>query len=135
MPRYQSKPVIIEASRWFENGDHPLDYASPRIGTKNVNGELVPVKVSGDFARRKQWEGEIVRRFNRPDVPGNQPCEHCTIEMRLHGWIDTPQGGHTVCPGDWIITEPDGNGYYPCKPTVFALRYEGPISDDAIVPA
>jgi len=26
--------------------------------------------------------------------------------------------------GDWVIAEPDGRGYYPCKPDIFADRYE-----------
>lgn len=26
--------------------------------------------------------------------------------------------------GDWIIPEPDGEHYYPCKPDVFANTYE-----------
>lgn len=27
-------------------------------------------------------------------------------------------------PGDWIIPEPDGVHYYPCKPDIFAATYE-----------
>jgi hypothetical protein len=26
--------------------------------------------------------------------------------------------------GDWIIAEPDGRGYYPCKPDIFEATYE-----------
>jgi hypothetical protein len=26
--------------------------------------------------------------------------------------------------GDWIITEPDGIHYYPCKPDIFHMTYE-----------
>lgn len=26
--------------------------------------------------------------------------------------------------GDWIIPEPDGVHYYPCKPDIFALTYD-----------
>lgn len=26
--------------------------------------------------------------------------------------------------GDWIIPEPDGEHYYPCKPDIFANSYE-----------
>ena len=26
--------------------------------------------------------------------------------------------------GDWIIAEPDGEHFYPCKPDIFADRYE-----------
>jgi hypothetical protein len=27
-------------------------------------------------------------------------------------------------PGDWVITEPDAEHHYPCKPDIFAARYE-----------
>ncbi len=26
--------------------------------------------------------------------------------------------------GDWVITEPDGRGHYPCKPDIFEATYE-----------
>lgn len=29
-----------------------------------------------------------------------------------------------VDPGDWIIAEPDGEHYYPCKPEIFRQNYE-----------
>jgi hypothetical protein len=29
-----------------------------------------------------------------------------------------------LSPGDWIIREPDGVHYYPCKPDIFAATYE-----------
>ena len=32
-----------------------------------------------------------------------------------------------VMPGDWIISEPDGVHFYPCKPDVFEATYE-PVS-------
>lgn len=57
-------------------------------------------------------------------------CENCGLEMHEHGWIETIQGGHVVCPGDFIITDhrvkdPRGHGhYYPCKPDIFAATYE-----------
>ena len=34
------------------------------------------------------------------------------------------QGHSTVNPGDWIIAEPRGDGFYPCNPEVFAAKYE-----------
>ena len=40
-----------------------------------------------------------------------------------HGWIDTLEGGHIVCPGDWIITGVKGE-HYPCKPDIFEMTYE-----------
>ena len=38
--------------------------------------------------------------------------------MNEHGWIDTLEGGHIVCPADWIITGVKGE-HYPCKPDIF----------------
>jgi hypothetical protein len=29
-----------------------------------------------------------------------------------------------LAPGDWVICEPDGRGYYPCKPDIFEATYE-----------
>lgn len=29
-----------------------------------------------------------------------------------------------LADGDWILPEPDGDHFYPCKPDVFAERYE-----------
>jgi hypothetical protein len=43
--------------------------------------------------------------------------------MQDHGWIDTLEGGHIVCPGDWIITGVVGE-LYPCKPDIFEATYE-----------
>lgn len=40
-----------------------------------------------------------------------------------HGWIQTLEGGHTVTPGDWIITGVQGE-CYPCKPDIFEMTYE-----------
>lgn len=40
-------------------------------------------------------------------------------------WVVTIHGHKApVVPGDWIIREPDGIHYYPCKPDVFAATYE-----------
>lgn len=30
----------------------------------------------------------------------------------------------TVVDGDYIVTEPDGRGHYPCKPDIFEARHE-----------
>lgn len=41
------------------------------------------------------------------------------------GWLmHTRSGVAVVRLGDWIITEPDGSGHYPCAPEVFAAKYE-----------
>lgn len=98
MPQFRKKPVVIKAHQWFKNGDHPEDGEHPK-------------------------EGRVVRFFRRPDQSDHRPCGQCSRIMRSHGWIDTPEGGHIVCPGDWIITGVKGERY-PCKPDIFAATYE-----------
>lgn len=98
MTKYRKRPVVIEATQWFKNGDHPLD-GPP------------------------ETEGKIVRYFRNPDDRGDCCCKQCGKTMHLHGWIDSCEGGEIVCPGDWIITGVRG-GHYTCKPDIFAATYE-----------
>lgn len=116
--RYRKKPVVIEAHQWFKNGDHPGD------NCHMVTPEPDSVTQFEPFLS----EGEVVRYYRHPDVPGDTPCRQgCGHQMHYHGWIDTPEGGsdgaQVVCPGDWIITGVKGE-YYPCKPDVFEATYE-----------
>ena len=100
MSKYRKRPVVIDAHQWFRNGDHPRDYS----GHQNLGGMLV-------------------RRYRRPDVHGGDRCGTCVNLMEDHGWLDTLEGGHVVCPGDWIITGVKGEKY-PCKPDIFEATYE-----------
>ena len=108
MAKYRKKPVVIEAEQWFKNGDHSEDDCRMMRG-KNDKPFLS--------------EGKIVRYFRRPDVSGLKICTYCKKLMTIHGWIDTKEGGHIVCPGDWIITGVVGE-HYPCKPDIFEETYE-----------
>lgn len=117
--KFRKKPVVIEATQWFKNGDHPQDYAKDQVGFERGNLQTF----SGAERREKGWEGGVVRYFRRPDVDGGSSCKHCGATMHVHGWIDTLEGGHIVCPGDWIITGVKGE-LYPCKPDIFAATYE-----------
>lgn len=59
----------------------------------------------------------------------NRPGDHPAVQPVALGGHDTyvvsgKQGEVRVEPGDWIIAEPDGSGFYPCKPDVFAAKYE-----------
>ena len=108
--KFRKKPVVIEATQWFKNGDHPLDYTEKNDGRQ-----------SPEYRRRENWEGEVVRYHRTPE--GKLTCNHCDKAMNHHGWIDTLEGGHIVCPGDWVITGIKGE-HYPCKPDIFAATYE-----------
>lgn len=117
--KFRKKPVEIEATQWRKNGDHPLDYAEPVEGFEN--GELAVF--SQEHQKRLEWEGQIVRYYRNPWVDGQQRCKQCDEIMHNHGWIETLEGGHIVCPGDWIITGVQGE-HYPCKPEIFLATYE-----------
>lgn len=108
MSLYRKKPVVVEATQWFKNGDHPLD-GSERIVGGMYDGALC--------------EGKVVRYYRHPATDGQARCNHCGKRMENHGWIDTLEGGHIVCPGDWIITGVAGENY-PCKPDIFNATYE-----------
>ncbi len=119
MPQFRKKPVVIEATQWFKNGDHPLDYSKTHQGFEGgVLRDFPPEERRGN-----EWEGDIVRYYRTPDMDGETPCKHCGVRMHEHGWIDTKEGGHIACPGDWIITGIQGENY-PCKPDIFAVTYE-----------
>ena len=69
-----------------------------------------------------------VRGVEKYDDPtGEWFCGYCGGRDEIHGWIDTREGGHIVCPGDWIITGVAGE-VYPCKPAIFEATYE-PVED------
>lgn len=108
MARYRKKPVEIEADQWHQNGDHPGD------GCAHTHDH-----------DEEACEGKVVRYFRRPEPEYASQLAHeaCGRIWHDHGWIDTLEGGHTVCPGDWIITGVQGE-HYPCKPDIFAATYE-----------
>ncbi len=117
--KFRKKPVVIEATQWFKNGDHPDDYASDQHGFENGALRIF----TGAERKAKGWEGGVVRYYRHPSGDGHEPCKHCGRIMHEHGWIDTQEGGHIVCPGDWVITGVQGE-HYPRKPDIFAATYE-----------
>lgn len=107
MAKFRKKPITIEATQWLKNGDHPGDNCG----------------ISGGGIGPIQREGKVVRYYRTPECDGETVCKNCGIIMHLHGWIDTLEGGHIVCPGDWIITGIKGE-QYPCKPDIFEITYK-----------
>lgn len=97
MVKYRKKPVVIEATPWWKHGDHPKVEAyhpTPDLG-------------------ESQGAADMVWRCHAP----------CKGRTKDHGWIHTLEGGHIVCPGDFIITGVKGE-HYPCKPDIFEQTYE-----------
>ncbi len=112
MAKYRKRPVVIEATQWFKNGDHTED-------------DCHPITVPGK--EPFQSEGKVVRYYRTPMQDGQRACAQCTKIMHDHGWIDTLEGGYIVCPGDWIITGVKGE-HYPCKQDIFEATYDPHIS-------
>lgn len=108
MPQFMKKPIEIEAHQWFKNGDHPLDSDPHYVGREQFHDGK---------------EGYLVRYYRHPQVEGATLCDQCHIRFHEHGWLDTLEDGHRVCPGDWIITGIKGE-MYPCKPDIFEETYE-----------
>lgn len=106
--KFRKKPVVIDAVQWHQNGDHPED-----------NCETF----KGSDGKPSLSEGEVVRYYRHPAVPSTDSCAYCTRMFHDHGWIDTLEGGHIVCPGDFVITGVKGERY-PCKPDIFAATYD-----------
>lgn len=91
--KYRKRPIVIEAYKWMQ--------ISPYI----------------------EGQKRDVDYYRTPSGNGQTECKHCKNLMHVHGWIDTLEGGHIVCPGDWVITGIKGE-VYPCKPDIFEATYE-----------
>jgi hypothetical protein len=113
--KFRKKPVVIDATQWFKNGDHPLDNSIWIYPDELIQ----PSEIKEPFLS----EGKVVRYYRNPKMDGQTRCKHCGIIMKEHGWIDTLEGGHIVCPKDWVITGVQGE-VCPCKPDIFESTYE-----------
>jgi len=91
--KYRKKPVIIDAYQWFKVSEY------------------------------EEGVSRDVDYYRTPKIDGRVTCINCINLMHYHGWIDTLEGGHIVCPDDWIITGIKGDTY-PCKPDIFKETYE-----------
>ena len=117
--KYRKKPIIVEATQWFKNGDHPEDYAE---GVEGYENRIIR-EYSPQYCKEHNFEGRVVRYFRHPGISGQWLCQECGLTFHVHGWIDTKEGGHRVCPGDFIITGIEGERY-PCKARIFMETYE-----------
>ena len=93
MSFYRKKPIVVEADV-FPGMDKPWKASSTYI--------------QGDVRRKSL---SIVH------------CKHCDKPMNVHGLIETLEGEHIVCPGDYVIKGINGE-FYPCKKDIFMKTYE-----------
>ncbi len=98
--QYRKKSIVVEAEQWME------------ITYDREGGLNIPPIYHLD-----------VEPYRVKNVTEEDPCQHCQHAMIDHGWVDTLEGGHIVCPGDQIIVGVKGERY-PCKDDVFRMSYE-----------
>lgn len=108
MTKYRKKPVLTEATQWFQNGDHPQDEAQP------VERAGEPPGLS---------EGKVVGYFRNLNIPGGRFCPDCGNVMQKHGILDGLNGEEVVCPGDYIVSDRKGR-YYRLSAADFEAQYE-----------
>ena len=78
-------------------------------------------RMPGRVIEAVQWTqrpGEIFDRAKYPMVQFDHSTGSCFIETMHNGQRVNLEYG------DWILPEPDGLHYYPCKPDVFSATYE-----------
>jgi len=88
----------------------------PKYRKKPVVIEAVQWFVAGDHSTVTEL------RNHHGDLEYGK-CKNCGEDLSSHGWVATLEGGHIVCPEDWIITGVQGENY-PCKPDIFEKTYE-----------
>jgi len=108
---YRRKTPVVQAYRWWKNGDHRADHV----------GDMVPDPTTGELYERV--EGAVVRFFSHPEIPADRECTHCGQPMRVHGWVDQTAHPLTVCPGDWVVGNHHGH-YTVSRDPVFKELYE-----------
>lgn len=66
------------------------------------------------------------RAHNIRSLCRNMSCVPANLGAHIHTIHDDQIV--VLEPGDWIIPEPDGIHFYPCKPLIFEATYE-PVED------
>ena len=94
--KYIKKAAMIEAEPWFE-----VKYDKVNNPTYHLN----------------------VHPYMSSRVSPQEKCKQCGGIMGEHGWIETLEGGHIVCPFDWIIKGINGE-IYPIKNDIFLKTYD-----------
>lgn len=74
--------------------------------------------------RKKPVVVEATQWFKPGDHPAVKKTAPGRGSLKPRGVVQTAGGTAIVDPGDWVITEPNGRGHYPCKPDIFEATYE-----------
>ena len=88
----------VDAVQWFKNGDHPQD------------------KLTSAHS-----DGAVVARYRPVGIDGKTACPRCAQALSEHGKV--VQSGTRVCPGDWVVTNANGERY-SVRPDQFSATYK-----------
>lgn len=108
MPKFQKKPVVIEAIQMPTTKDGGMDAVRP----------IAEWMVDSGYEVEDEWTSDI-----------NPNYIHSNGEYLLPEYgvnfldIETLEGTMTARLGDWIIQGVQGE-FYPCKPDIFEQTYE-----------
>jgi hypothetical protein len=77
--------------------------------------------------RKKPVVVEAEQWFPGKDIEGvHEPID---AEVPMH-FVKTAHNQIVYLQsGDWVIREPEGRGYYPCKPDIFEATYDPVIEN------
>ena len=100
MPLFSRRPEVVKATQW-----NPEAFLAKNVGDCRVRGtSYLEVNrllgTSGCSKKSPYWDWAVM------------------------GVIETISGPHTICPGDYILPEPDGKNFYPCDRYVFEASYD-----------
>jgi hypothetical protein len=82
--------------------------------------------------RRRPTEVKAFQWWPGKEIPGVAYEEDYTTEdldgerrVRQRPYVVTAHGQRAyLAPGDWVLPEPNGRGFYPCKPEIFEANWE-----------
>lgn len=117
--KYRKKTALTEATQWFRNGDHPQDESQPIISaTPDNQGRLSEGKVVQHYRPL-----DVMESLDALNTSGNRFCPECGNLMQNHGFLDGINGEEIICPGDYIVTDRNGE-YYRLSRGEFESQYE-----------
>jgi len=105
--KYRKKNSVVEATQWWKYGDHPKD------GFVGLCNGIPPSTIE---------EGMLVHRWSPNGESSDRACDTCGQKMLRHGWIQMFIRV-LVCPGDWIVTEDNGE-YWTYRPDHFNKSFD-----------
>lgn len=86
-----------------------------------------PVEIEAELVTEKMIQDHLFDGVPLPNGMVISRASYNSVTRKIdaaYAHCVTRQGEVPVVLGDWVIQESDGSGCYPCKPDVFAAKYE-----------